>query len=77
MQSYRTYSIAGKTAAWVPEFAVEDLPFSRTAALVPEFAVKNLPWTKYSDDNIQGLKNNVYNVSGLIEEVKKNKHVFI
>ena len=32
-----------KTAAWVPEFAVEDLPLSRTAALVPEFAVKDLP----------------------------------
>ena len=31
-----------KTAAWVPEFAVEELPFSRTAALVPEFAVKDL-----------------------------------
>ena len=30
--------IPSKTAAWVPEFAVEDLPLSRTAALVPEFA---------------------------------------
>ena len=36
-------SIPSKTAAWVPEFAVEDLPLSRTAALVPEFAVKDLP----------------------------------
>ena len=36
-------SIPSKTAAWVPEFAVEDLPLSRTAALVPEFAVKYLP----------------------------------
>ena len=32
-----------KTAAWVPEFAVEDLPLYRTATLVPEFAVKALP----------------------------------
>ena len=32
-----------KTAAWVPEFAVEDLPLNRTAALVPEFAVKDMP----------------------------------
>ena len=24
--SYYTYSIPGKTAAWIPEFAVEDLP---------------------------------------------------
>ena len=30
--SYRTYSIPGKTAALVPEFAVEDLPLGRTAA---------------------------------------------
>ena len=36
-------SIPSKTVAWVPEFAVEDLPLSRTAALVPEFAVKDLP----------------------------------
>ena len=35
--------IPSKTAAWVPEFAMEDLPLSRTAALVPEFAVKDLP----------------------------------
>ena len=35
--------IPSKTAAWVPEFAVEDLPLSRTAALVPEFGVKDLP----------------------------------
>ena len=36
-------SIPSKTAAWVPEFAVEDLPLGRTAALVPQFAVKDLP----------------------------------
>ena len=36
-------SIPSKTADWLPEFAVEDLPLSRTAALVPEFAVKDLP----------------------------------
>ena len=36
-------SIPSKTAAWVPEFAVEDLPLSRTATLVPEFVVKDLP----------------------------------
>ena len=36
-------SIPSKTAAWVPEFAVEDLPWSRNAELVPEFAVKDLP----------------------------------
>ena len=36
-------SIPSKTAAWVPEFAVEDQPLSRTATLVPECAVKDLP----------------------------------
>ena len=36
-------SIPSKTAARVPEFAVEDLPLSRTAALIPEFAVKYRP----------------------------------
>ena len=43
MVSYGTYSIPGKTAALVPEFAVEDLPLGRLAALVPEFVVKDLP----------------------------------
>ena len=38
--------IPSKTAAWVPEFAVEDLPLSRIAAFVPEFAVKGLPLGK-------------------------------
>ena len=32
--------IPSKTATWVPEFAMEDLPLGRIAALVPEFAVK-------------------------------------
>ena len=36
-------SIPSKTAAWVPEFSVEDLPLNRTATLVPDFAVKDLP----------------------------------
>ena len=35
--------IPSKTAPYVPEFAMEDLPLGRIAALVPEFAVKDLP----------------------------------
>ena len=35
--------IPSKTAAYVPEFAMEDLPLDRIAALAPEFAVKDLP----------------------------------
>ena len=33
----------GKTAALVPEFAMEDLPLGRTAGMVPGFGVKDLP----------------------------------
>ena len=44
-------SIPSKTAAWVTEFAVEDLPLSRTAAQVPEFAVKDLPLGSIFDDD--------------------------
>ena len=39
-------SIPNKTAAWVPKFAMEDLPLSRTATFVPEFAVKDLPLSR-------------------------------
>ena len=42
--------IPSKTRTFVPEFAVEDLPFHRTAALVPEFAVKDLPLGQNTDD---------------------------
>ena len=34
--------IPSKTATFVPEFAVEDLPLDRTVTLVPAFAVKDL-----------------------------------
>ena len=34
--------IPSKTATWVPEFAMENLPFDRIADVVPEFAVKDL-----------------------------------
>ena len=44
-------SIPSKTAAWVTDFAVEDLPLSRTAALIPEFAVKDLPLCRKLDDD--------------------------
>ena len=35
--------IPGETAAWIPEFVVEDLPLNSTAVLVPEFALEGLP----------------------------------
>ena len=34
--------IPSKTATWVPEFAMEDLPLGRIAASLAEFAVKDL-----------------------------------
>ena len=43
----RHLSICSKTAAWVFEFAVEDLPLGRTATLIPEFAVKVCPCAEY------------------------------
>ena len=43
MESYRSYSIPGKTAVLVPECADEDLPLGRTTAVVAEFVVKDLP----------------------------------
>ena len=44
--------IPSKTAAWVPEFAVEDLPLSRTATLVPEFGQN----THDDDDDDMGQR---------------------
>ena len=43
--------IPSKTAALVPEFAMEDLSLSRTGALVPEFVVKACPWSEHCDDD--------------------------
>ena len=43
--------IPSKTAPWVPEFAVEDLPLSRIADLVAEFAVKDVPLGRTHDDD--------------------------
>ena len=45
-RSYRTYSIPGKTAMLVPEFAVEDLPLGRNAASILALAVEDLPLGK-------------------------------
>ena len=58
MGSYRTYSISGKTAALLPEFAVEDLP---SAELEPRFLHlqrRTCPWAEPSndDDNKQLLR---------------------
>ena len=41
--SYRTCSISGKTADFVPEFAVDDLPSTELQPRFLRFAVKDLP----------------------------------
>ena len=38
-------SMSSKTAAWVPEFAVKDLPLSRTAILMVVVVVVDLGFT--------------------------------
>ena len=43
--------IPSKTATFVPEFAMGDLPLSRTATLVPAFAVQACPWAEHSADD--------------------------
>ena len=50
MGRYSTYSIPGKTAALVPEFALEDLP---SVELQPRFLHlqrRTWPWVEHSDD---------------------------
>ena len=39
--------IPSKTATWVSEFAMEDLPLGRISALVPMFAVKDLSFAEH------------------------------
>ena len=53
--SYRIYSIPGKTAALVPEFAVETC-LRRTAAQVPALAVKYCPWREHYGDEQHTLE---------------------
>ena len=53
--SYYTYSIPGKTAALVPEFAVEHLS-SEKCSQVPVLAVKDLPLGKTHDDHLRDTR---------------------
>ena len=49
--SYRTYSIPGKTAALVLEFAVEDLPSAELQLRFLRLQWSTWPWAKHSDDD--------------------------
>ena len=49
--SYRTYSIPGKPAALVPEFAVEDLPSAELQSRFVRLQWRTCPWAEYSVDD--------------------------
>ena len=49
--------IPSRTAAFVPEFAMEDLPLVRIAILVPAFAVNDLPLEEHTDGDMQRDQN--------------------
>ena len=49
--SYHTYSIPGKTAALVPEFAVEDLASAELQHRFLRLQRRTYPWTEHSDDD--------------------------
>ena len=51
MGSYHTYSIPGKTAALVPEFAEEDLPSAELQLMIPRLLRSTYPWTEHPDDD--------------------------
>ena len=50
--SYRTYSIPDKTAALIPEFAMEDLPSAELQARFLRLQRRTCPWAGHSDDDI-------------------------
>ena len=51
MGSYCTYSVPGKTAVLVPEFAVEDLPLAELQPKLLHLQWRTCPWAEYSDDD--------------------------
>ena len=53
--SYRTYSIPGKTAALIPEFAVKDLPLTELQPRFLRLQWRACPWAEHSDDDISTL----------------------
>ena len=74
-----TGSYPYKTAAWVPEFAVEDLPLVRTAALVPEFAVKDLPLGRiliYIYITLMSVKLNIVKVQNGRRSISANRDIW-
>ena len=58
--SYRTYYIPIKTAALVPEFAVEDLTSAELLPRFPRLQWRTYPWAVHSDDD--NLHNVVYHI---------------
>ena len=50
MGSYRTYSVPGKTAALIPEFAVEDLPLAELQPRFLRLQWWTLPWAEHTEE---------------------------
>ena len=44
-------SIPSEIAAWVPDFAVEDLPLTELRPWSLSLQCRTCPWAEYSDDN--------------------------
>ena len=51
MGSYSTYSVPGKSAALVTEFAVEDLPSVELQLWFLPLQWSTCPWAEHSDDD--------------------------
>ena len=49
--SYRTYSVPGKTAALVPEFAVKDLPSAELQSRFQRLQWRTCPWAEHCDED--------------------------
>ena len=79
--NYRTYSITGKTAASVPEFAVEDLPSAELQARFLHFHLRTCPWAEYSDhddddDGMYGKTNSLSKFFKITRQHFKFRHYF-
>ena len=69
-ESNRTYSIIGKTAAWVPEFAVKDLPSAELQPGSLRLQCRTSPWAEDSDDYDDCDQNNLVIVKSILKIIR-------
>ena len=60
--SYRTYSMPGKTAVLVREFAMEDLPSAELQTRFLCLQGRTCPWAEHSDDDVVPTYNMNFNM---------------